>query len=282
MSKDWRKLFVSRGDGTKNFLKKTFTVPEVQSPLLTNFHRWAGKERVLKLTDKEQVAETVGNSSWNLSKNLFANLLASPMRSDKASRFKFPRDLLIQMKLVQTGNENPGKLATLVPLIHMKNGNSSSYVANSLKIFKGKKPGLGQLVPTAVNDSGIANISLSDIVLDKSLFTEKHQEELLQCIENCMKQLVDQRKSSVPVVVEDWDVVLTYDHSNDNDIEVVRLKKLPKEPTVIILNLKVVENDSIKDLVNDKLKNHEVGVVLKFLKDERLIRLVYSLLNFSK
>ena len=282
MSKDWRKLFVSRGDGTKNSLKKTLKVPEVRSPLLTNFHRWAGKERVLKLTDKEQVTEAVGNSSWDLSKNLFANLLASPMRSDKASRFKFPRDLLIQMKLVQTGNENPGKLATLMPLINMKSGKSSSYVANSLKIFKGKKPSLGQLVPTAVNDSGIANISLSDIVLDKSLFTEKHQEELLQCIENCMTQLVDQRKSSVPVVVEDWDVVLTYDHNNDNDIELVRLKQLPKDPTVIILNLKVVENDSIRALINDKLKNHEVGVVLKFLKDERLIRLVYSLLNFSK
>ncbi|CDO93935.1 unnamed protein product [Kluyveromyces dobzhanskii CBS 2104] len=282
MSENWRKLFVSRANAGKNTSKKTLKVPEVRSPLLTNFHRWAGKERVLKLTGKEQLDEAFGGNSWNLGNNLLANMLASPMRTDKVSRIKFPRDLLIQLKLVKTGDEKAGKLATLVPQIDLRKGKTSSYVANSLKLFGSKKVSLGNMVPSAVNDSNTVNISLTDIVLNKDLFTERYRTDMLRCIEDCMNQLHIRHYSEVPVTVEDWDVVLTYSRSNENDIEVVRLKQLPGEPTVIILNLKILENDSIGSLVNGKLKNHDTGVVLKFLKDERLIRLVYSLLNFSK
>ena len=85
-----------------------------------------------------------------------------------------------------------------------------------------------------------------------------------------------------PVVIEDWDIILTYDENNANDIELVKLKQVQSQPTVIILNLKLLENETFKQLLTGRLKNHELGIVLKILKDEGLIRSVYSLVNFSR
>lgn len=281
MTKDWKQFLVSRG---RKFTKKKLEAPKVQSPLLTNFHQWAGKKRLFEFNDSDEVSKVLGNESWGVSKNLFANILASPMRTDMSKRIKLPRELLIQIKLEPIKNDtNEGKLVALRPQLEISKGGNNSYICNSLRFLQGKRASLGQLVPNSVHSSNTCTLNMNEILMDKRLFTEKYQQDLSECITTLLESLCERTdKENAPVTVEDWDVILTYDEKNNNDIELVKLKHLPSVPTVIILNLKLLDNDSIGRLINDKLRNHDIGVVLKFLKDERLIKLVYSLLNFSR
>lgn len=274
---NWKDLLVT--EAKKGNARRIARAPEVLSPLMTSFHKWAGKKRKLLFEDEKQY-DTATGGEWNLDKNLFAKILQSPIRMDHSSRFKVPRDLMIQMKLEPT-KEKDGRIAILKPQLENSAKLPSSYVGNSLKLFMGKKVNLGQLVPTFVHDSKTINISMNEIILDKSVFTEEYKHEMMNLLEKSLKDLLVLNENREKTVVENWDIILIYDKDNKNDIELIKIKGLQGEPLVVRLNLGLLENESLDDLINGRLKNHEVGVVLKLLKDERLISLVYKFLNFS-
>lgn len=156
---------------------------------------------------------------------------------DQASRVKIPRDLMIQMKVEPVSNV-PNKIAQLIPQLKPYNKGSSSYVANSLKLFEEKGIPLQQLIPAFVHDSRTVSISPDEINLDRKIFSEKYKADLIRLVET---SLLDRAHydNVEPVVIEDWDIILTYDENNANDIELVKLKQVQSQPTVIILNLKL-------------------------------------------
>lgn len=103
------------------------------SPLVTNFERWSDKRRKLYFEDDKAMLDE-GLQDFKLENNLFASMLASPMRCERLTRQRLPKDLLIQLKLKEL--QQAKHSLKLVPTALHQKGNKSSYLLNSGKIIK--------------------------------------------------------------------------------------------------------------------------------------------------
>lgn len=102
--------------------------PERTSPLFTHFERWAGKKRRLFFKEAAQIKQ-LESPALNLTNNPFARILASPMRLDRLSGIKMPRELTIQVNSRLTDPTN----VLLAPLFSHNANDKHSYVLNKAK-----------------------------------------------------------------------------------------------------------------------------------------------------
>lgn len=283
-----KKCDVILKDGLK-FLVNTYDIkklpiePTIETPLLTHFHKWSGKKRLLYFSNEQDFANNL--PILNLKHNIFAKLLSSPMRLDKFSKIKIPRDLLLQLKVQalksnSSNNENSNKLGRLVPMLVPNNKTQSSYVANNLRVIY--KSNLTSLLPKFIINSNIRYFELSDIELNKEIFAIEYKNQLESLVKSKLETFIKkQSKNPKPVLLKNWDVLITY---NANDDHVLKFKKLKNEDNsiIIILNLKSLENESLDVLINGVSRDENQGIILKTRKDGQLIKLIYNLVTFLK
>lgn len=92
------------------------------SPLLTRFECWSDKKRKLFFQDYKEYAD-LGVTDFELDTNTLAGLIASPMRSERNSRSRAPKGLLIQLK--------PTSKKQLKPIVHHYRSRVSTYICNN-------------------------------------------------------------------------------------------------------------------------------------------------------
>lgn len=276
-------------EASKNLIGRNITrlptAPTVTTPLLTNFTKWSDKKKKLSFKSEKDFSSVLPN--FHLEKNLLAQLLASPMRCDRVTRLKVPKDFLIQLKLKKLNNNEAerdaskrNKTLELLPLVEHSRISQSSYVSNSLQTLADKSTSFGKWIPMSVLTSDMRNFSVSEIDFEKNTFLSQYKQDMLHLIMEGLKELVTTQKERTPVILEDWDILVTYDASNPIDLELKTLSQTDRL-TIIVLNLARANSEELESMVNGPLKNNDSGIVLKFLKSESLVRLVYKLLAFS-
>ncbi|ODV98324.1 hypothetical protein PACTADRAFT_185195 [Pachysolen tannophilus NRRL Y-2460] len=109
----------------------------IKSPVLENFHKYSGKLR--KLSNTFRISES---NVADLNKNIFANMLASPLRQDRVSRLRVPKDFLLPMVFVEdqikSDEEKEYIYRPTVNILGKDNSNSitkynKSYTSNNSK-----------------------------------------------------------------------------------------------------------------------------------------------------
>ncbi|AGO10078.1 AaceriAAR088Wp [[Ashbya] aceris (nom. inval.)] len=259
------------------------TPPDIESPLVTHFHRWAGNRIRLSFSEAELHA---GESQrilpdWNLRGNLFAGLLAAPMRWDRLGNIRIPKSFLMQTKAKALAEPADGKLLRIVGVLDERGPGSSSYVPQSMTALQRAKQAM--FVPVALQQSDMRYFSTEEITVDKDALLVEYSAQLVSKVKEGLSALLAINETSHErVELEDWDVVVTYDPKNVNDIELRKCKGIPGSPVVIILNMCCLQCAELEELINLRLKNHEYGLVLKVLKNERLLKFMYRLITFSR
>ncbi|AAS50453.2 AAR088Wp [Eremothecium gossypii ATCC 10895] len=259
------------------------TLPNVESPLVTHFHRWAGKRIRLSFLAAE-LGTREGQHilpDWNLRGNLFAGLLAAPMRWDRLGNLRVPKSFLMQTKARALEAPSDGKLVKIISVVEERGPGSSSYVPQSKAALQRAKQAM--FVPVALQQSDMRYFSSEEIAVDKDTLLAEYSAQLISKVKEGLEVLLSMSGTSHErVELEDWDVVVTYDPDNANDIELRKCKGIPGDPVVIILNMGCLKCTELEELVNLRLRNHEYGLVLKVLKNERLLKFMYRLITFSR
>ncbi|AMD20690.1 HDL054Wp [Eremothecium sinecaudum] len=252
-----------------------------ESPLVKDFHKWSGKQRRLFYSqeDVDHDPRLGLMTNWNLTSNFFAGLLKSPIRLDKHSRAKVPRDLLIKLKMEELPPNEEGKLIKITPTFSDAKSLQSSYVSASSQVLENIF--FRVLLPKSINGSAMRYYDKKEILSDKAALVDEFRESSLKLITEGLTALLNDQQSAAYKDLEDWDILVTYDTSNPNDIEIRKCQNLKNKPTIIMFNLKVLENKDLEDMFSSRVKNPHGGIVLKLLKNKILLNCMYKLIAFS-
>ncbi|QLQ80215.1 hypothetical protein HG537_0D02160 [Torulaspora globosa] len=241
----------------------------VKSPLLTNFEKWSDKKRKLYFDDGDCMVAN-GLASFDLKFNLFASLLASPMRCDRISRNRVPKDYLIQLKLMKLESK-PGKHS-----LQLGFGNSdcksgkSSYVVNSNELLKKNVKSASGWIPIPALMSNMRYFNVSDVLVDRENFVNNSIIELRRALEFELGKLV---KNEPKMTLEKWDIVVCLDPNCSSPIEIVRRESVE----VIMFNVKFVDSEPWVSEAIRSHRNHELGLVLRFPRDTDLVKHIYRI-----
>ncbi|AET39467.1 Rrg8p Ecym_4416 [Eremothecium cymbalariae DBVPG len=266
---------------TKNAPKRVPCVPSVETPLFTNFQKWAGKKKMLYFSrDDISRSKPLMLPNFNLNGNMFAQMLQKPIRLDTLSRVKVPRAFLVQLKVhkLAVNNENK-KLIELAPAIISGSHSSSSYVPLSRQALATMS--LSQLLPSSVKYSKMRHFDVSEVAMDRDKLTTGYEEKLVNLVTDGLKELVGIFGDEADVGLENWDILVTYDERNSYDMELRQFEDLAGKPVIIIFNLRFLRSEELDRLINVELKTHEYGIILKIPKNENLIKFMYNLIAFK-
>lgn len=275
----FKELIIKKGGriGTPNTTKAS-NVNNPLSPLLTNFEKWSDKRKKLYFSN-ENAMKSKGLKDFQLKDNVFASLIASPMRCEKITRIKAPKDLLIQLKLKKLQNHHNGKYRLeLVPMAEHSKLNKSSYVVNSKNILRSQIRSATSWIPTPALISNMRYFNVSDVEIDKENFLKNYVEGLQQLIEDGLNSM-----GALPSIPElcDGDVVVSYDKENLRNFEILRLKSSEgNNKMAALFNLACLEDEKWAQLIIEKFKNHNMGIVLNLTREEKLIKRIYNLLTY--
>ncbi|SCV01001.1 LANO_0F09648g1_1 [Lachancea nothofagi CBS 11611] len=161
--------------------------PECErSPLISNFEKWAGKPRKLYFRSVDSVPRP-SYFKTTLKGNLFAQLLSSPMRLDKLTRVRAPKELLLQVKLVDKSDDGKKSFGVDSYAQHFSGG-PTSYVSNNETLLRKQGASFMKWVPTSSLNATIRHISHTEILqpsisiaeLSKRTLIDKVHQGLLQ------------------------------------------------------------------------------------------------------
>lgn len=237
------------------------------SPLQKNFDKWSDKPRKLYVRDLKQFPEL--KFSHSLEGNVFGQLLASPMRLDKLTRVRAPKELLKQAKLRTIDCHNSvadGKKFELVPAIGTVSGLPTSYLSNSQTLIQRHAANMTKVLPTSSTNSNIRYIDRSEILIQPELFLKNQRSVVLETV---LKALTDLSKAqSFPLQPRDGDMVVTYD---SGVLHPIGLRKLP-QGTAIVLNLFPTQDCNMKSLLETR------DVVIQMHSHKELCFTLYRLI----
>lgn len=239
------------------------------SPLVTNFERWSDKRRKLYFEDDKTMLDE-GLQDFKLENNVFASMLASPMRCERLTRQRVPKDLLIQLKLQKLPDVQGAKHSLkLVPTALHQKGNKSSYLLNSGKIIKKNAKLSPSWIPIPALLSGMRYFKVSDVFIDRDNFLEEYSKETQEYLESELNKV-----KNYETVLRNWSIVVAYDEGNTNSIELLSMGALE----ILKLNLGCLGCASpLRQIVEFK-SNHDLGFVLELPRDEKIVKLLYRLL----
>lgn len=105
-----------------------------ESPLLTKFERWSGKRMKLYF-ESEDSFEHYGLRDLKLPHNMLANKLASPIRAERNTRYRIPKEFLIKLNLYKDATNN---VLQLKANFNGVTGLGSTYIHNNKKCLEMK------------------------------------------------------------------------------------------------------------------------------------------------
>lgn len=244
------------------------------SPLVTKFEKWSDKRRKLYFEDDEAMLSK-GLQDFRLEENVFASLLASPIRCERMTRHRAPKDILLQLKLKKLPALHGAKHSLqLVPSALHQQGNKSSYVVNSSKLLtKNVKSSLGW-IPMPALLSGMRYFNVSDVFVDKEGFMGKYLEETQQCLKSELN-----KREKYETKLENWSVLVTCEEKDSIPIKILQLPS-PEGETIEVVrfNLGRLGCKSWAVETVSARRNHQMGLVLKLPRDEQIVKLIYRLL----
>lgn len=236
------------------------------SPLVTNFERWSDKRRKLYFEDDKAMLDE-GLQDFKLENNLFASMLASPMRCERLTRQRLPKDLLIQLNLKEL--QQAKHSLKLVPTALHQKGNKSSYLLNSGKIIKKNAKLSPSWIPIPALLSGMRYFKVSDVFIDREDFLEEYYKETQEYLESELNKV-----KNCETVLRNWSIVVAYDEGSTNLIELLSMGTLE----ILKFNLDcLVCASPLRQIVESK-SNHDLGLVLQLPRDEKIVKLLYRLL----
>ncbi|QLL34296.1 hypothetical protein HG536_0G01550 [Torulaspora globosa] len=260
-------LVTRRTPGVVKSGPRPLQVPK--SPLLTNFEKWSDKKRKLYFDSGDCMAAN-GLGSFHLNQNLFASLLASPMRCDRMSRLKLPREYLTQLKLK---NLQPklGKHSLQLGFGQADcKGGKSSYVVNSNELLKKNVKSASSWIPIPALMSNMRYFNVSDVLVDKENFASESVIELRRGLERELGKLP---KNGRGATLEGWDIVVCLEPKANSPFEIVRRESLE----VIMFNVKFLDSERwVREAIQSH-RNHELGMVLKLPEDSELVKCIYRI-----
>lgn len=263
-------LVTKRLRGVRKNGPKAIQVPE--SPLLTNFEKWSDKKRKLYFADEKSMISR-GLENFNLDHNVFASLLASPMRCERTSRQKVPKDFLTQLKLKNL----PHKVGKHSLQLGVSNadvkGGKTSYVLNSNELLKKNAKSATSWIPIPALMSNMRYFNVSDVLVDKENMAKDCVIELRRCFE---REIVRLPKNQKNVQLENWDIVVRFESKSEKPFELINCDSLK----VIAFNLGYLDAESWVSKAVHSHRNHELGLVLKLPRDSELVKHVYRLWAF--
>lgn len=274
-------LLISKNRGRlgRNSINGQPTIGEIPlSPLLTNFEKWSGKRQKLYFKNEDCMISK-GLKTFHLETNIFASLLASPMRCDRITRHRLPKDLLLQLKLekIQKPPNTTQSLQLTPEAVHTKL-KKSSYVINSRDILTKQIKSSTSWIPIPALLSGMRYFDTSEVLIDKDHMLTHYQDELRRQLET---KLAQSRGHGTETMLERWNILVTYVDKYSFPTKVAKLRLSDGAlGEVVLFNLKCLESNLPMRSIIEANKNHELGLVLKFPKDNEVVKLLYRLLTF--
>lgn len=257
-------------------LEKTKRIPKKPScdasPLISNFENWSGKPRKLYLRDARSMKRQ--GLPYELNSNMFAQLLASPMRLDKITRVRAPKELLVQIKLRKADTDISaarGKPFELRPSFGMERGHPTSYVSNSVALVHKYASSAMKWLPSSAN-STIRHINQADVATQPEWYSQAYTEQMLGSLREALSSTL-MHLGKAP-------------ESDPRDVIIVCNPQLPaislrkSENTFIALATTVFNLYPIKDPELEKVVNNR-DIELCSSKHRSLCFLIYRLLAFQ-
>ncbi|QLG71563.1 hypothetical protein HG535_0B06070 [Zygotorulaspora mrakii] len=269
------------GKGRRVPRTKLRQVPILQvpvSPLLSNFEKWAGKKRKLYFENEEALLSS-GIQNYHLDRNVFAQLLASPMRCDRITRLKLPKDMMMQLKLIKLEpSSNTTKYSIeLVPQGSHLKSNRSSYVPNKKAFLQKNMEAAMKWIPLPALLSDMRHFSVADVKIDRVNFLSNYEQELRKILDSKMPRL----HGNTPKL-QNWDILVSCSNSSLNfELSQAKLETCNDSPLSIVkFNLSSVTDKSWTTNYLKKNQNHSLGIVLRFPRDKETIYALRSLICF--
>lgn len=246
------------------------TKPQAQAPipttpLLTNFENWSDKRRKLFFRDYKEYQD-LKLPNFKLETNTLAQKLASPMRSERNSRSRVPKDLLIQLKPVKENN----KRTTLKPIIHHYHNAVSTYICNNKTALQHKScdPSLWKTTQHLQTPDDL------EVTRDKSQFLHDYGAELRaelhrEFAAKDTAMLVERKPSKN-------DVQLYINPRSTKLLTIIQVSKKTK-----ILGINIGTQELFPSDIVQTIKN-KGPLTLRNPDDSTLIYLIYKSLNYFK
>ncbi|SCV04299.1 LAME_0H17348g1_1 [Lachancea meyersii CBS 8951] len=236
------------------------------SPVIVKFEKWAGKPRKLYFRQKSKL------QSVCLQSNMFAEILASPMRLDKLTRLRSPRELLTQVKLVRNGSENQGQdLALNLAVAPVKSG-PTSYVSNNEAMLLKSQDAFLKCIPTSSLNTAIRHINPKDITQPDYSLARALKLKLIEEVRHGLSTLQETSELAVAPMKK----------SNGSYVRVISDPKMhakleigPDE--VLIANLANINDKILQNLFQNNFK----GFTISFSTHKRLCFTLYKLLSYT-
>ena len=238
--------------------------PSSKSPLVTDFQKWGGRKKRLYFKRSTDL-EALRIPDFKLDRNVFAKLLVSPMRYDRLSRVKLPRELMIQVKTSLDGRSLPSPMVT-----HTKE-RKNAYLVNSIDCIKESVKSAALLVPLDILTSrGIPSQSkaLSERV-DVSVMFQDYLRDLEEVVLNGLSSVKEISPKGV-------DVCVIYDESDPNSVGFKMFQLGGEERKLPYFNLGTLGDEKWKNTIYSSTKG---CVSLNVNIHWDLIVLVYRLLT---
>lgn len=257
---------------TKRKPQRVTSPPGVElSPLLTNFEKWSDKKRKLYFRN-DTLMSTQGLGNLQLERNLFASLLASPMRCDRLSRSKIPKDFLTQLKLKELEHKTKHSLE-LVAVGKDTKGGKSSYVVNSNALLNANSKSPQAWIPTPALMSNMRYFNVPDVLVDRENIVGNY---VLELRERLKEELGKLKKNDTAVTLQNWDVVVSSEIGAQKSLEVIQWKSV----NIIVFNVRFLDRAPWVDQAVQPHRNHELGLVLRLPEHKAVLKHLYRVWAF--
>ena len=239
-------------------------LPSSKSPLITDFQKWGGRKKRLYFKRSADL-EALHIPDFKLDRNVFAKLLVSPMRYDRLSRAKLPRELMIQVKTSLDGGSLPSPMVT-----HTKE-RKNAYLVNSIDYIKESVKSAALLVPLDIITSrGSPSQSKAlDVKVDASVMFQDYLRNLEEAVLTGLSSV----KEITPKGV---DACVIYDESDPNSAGFKIFQLGGEERKVPYFNLGTLRDEKWKNTIHSSAKGC-VSLNIKIHWD--LVVLIYRLLT---
>ncbi|SCV03113.1 LAMI_0H05578g1_1 [Lachancea mirantina] len=151
--------------------------PIDQSPMIENFHKWAGKKQKLyfqSVRDADLKLRLFG-----LQNNVYADVLASPMRQDTIAKARIPRDLLLKLKLVPKLKQSKDLIYEVDSAICCDETKGIPfYVVNNRDFLMKNSKTHKQWLPVNLHTSQSRMIALPDVDFNVNRLLNRHEKKL--------------------------------------------------------------------------------------------------------
>ncbi|KAH3900879.1 Rrg8p SCDLUD_002336 [Saccharomycodes ludwigii] len=238
----------------KNIVKNNGTkqVPKI-SPIITK--KKAEKIYIPNVSTQRNIP------NFQLGTNMLAQLLGSPMRKDRLTMIKSPKDFLLQLKLIRVNDED---LKLDLSRKHSKKG-ESTYITNKSTYVNVLLPKMtSAIIPLRAVRSSLLKIDAKQIINSNDMkpVIEKYENWLIHAFKAKMGKLLGKlpAESSTDVCI-----------INKNDEEGIQIN--PNAKKTLIFNIKNIPGSD---------KYRDISISLSVKTDLEMIKFIYKLIMYYK